>query len=269
LDLPSILGTKSRMEAIFLVLLLLSVGFTPAASTMKNFNFFRQTSDQPYPPTQPLIMPQNAKILSTNDIPQRAGPSPTIYTSGHQSDPSVRAGSESVLQFWDPTSTSTKGSESYSYVGISSASDGLQPSQTMPELLPSPEGNGPIGILSLEGHIYVVYQDNSSFGDDKFSLVPFYAPSLEVWLDSQRRRSRFRIYVETLDILKGGPLTPYEIAFHLRLNRKRTRQYIEFLLDKGFLERIDQDDKTLYSLSAAGRAFLENMKTVLGQDNPG
>ena len=38
-------------------------------------------------------------------------------------------------------------------------------------------------------------------------------------------------------------MSPYEISFHLGLNSKRTREYIEFLGDKKFLDCSDQEGR--------------------------
>jgi predicted transcriptional regulator len=83
-----------------------------------------------------------------------------------------------------------------------------------------------------------------------------------LWLDSSKRRSRSQIYVEILELMKRGPMTPFEIAFYARLNRKRTKQYTKFLRQAGYLESRDEEGRTTYALSSSGLAFLEKFKTV-------
>jgi predicted transcriptional regulator len=85
-------------------------------------------------------------------------------------------------------------------------------------------------------------------------------PSL--WLDSTKRRSRSQIYVEILELMKRGPMTPFEIAFYARLNRKRTKQYTEFLKNAGYLEMLNEEGKMNYVLTSSGLAFLEKFKAV-------
>ncbi|MDA4114918.1 MAG: hypothetical protein OK442_00010 [Thaumarchaeota archaeon] len=84
---------------------------------------------------------------------------------------------------------------------------------------------------------------------------------LPIWEAQETRRSRFRIYIEILDILKGGPMTPFEIAFRLRLNSKRAKGYVRRLEEKGLLESINGDD--LVAVTARGRSFAEEMHKAI------
>ena len=84
---------------------------------------------------------------------------------------------------------------------------------------------------------------------------------LTVWKAQPARRSRFRIYVEILEALRGGPMTPFEIAFRLRLNSKRAKGYVERLMEKRLLESVEHDD--LVALTASGRAFAEEMQNAI------
>jgi len=102
-------------------------------------------------------------------------------------------------------------------------------------------------------------------GSSSSPSVPF-APLLLVWLDSERRRSRFRIYVEILEALRRGPMTPYEVSFYLRLNSKRTREYVEFLIKKGFLESTTIDGKTVCTVTESGKVLADSMKTILDKE---
>lgn len=120
-------------------------------------------------------------------------------------------------------------------------------------------------FYSRQGNVYNVYPENVlENGSNPYSLVVF-GPLLSVWLDSERRRSRFRIYVEILDLLAKGPMTPYEVSFHLRLNSKRTNDYIEFLAGKKFLNYTDQEGKLVCTITTPGATFVENLRKILDQ----
>ena len=92
------------------------------------------------------------------------------------------------------------------------------------------------------------------------------AQILEVWNDPSRRRSRFRIYVEILDLLRERPLNPFEVAFKLRLNVKRTRRYLELLAEEGVLERVEEDSKIVFKINSEGIALLEGARRALMLD---
>jgi len=127
-------------------------------------------------------------------------------------------------------------------------------------------GSGVNYFYAREGNTYAVFPESIlENGGSPLSLVTF-APLVSVWLDSERRRSRFRIYVEILDLLKKGPMTPYEVSFHLRLNSKRTREYIEFLADKKFLDCSDEEGKLLCSITMPGATFVDNLRMILDEN---
>jgi predicted transcriptional regulator len=126
-------------------------------------------------------------------------------------------------------------------------------------------GSGVDYFYAREGNTYAFFPENIlENGGSSLSLVVF-GPLLAVWLDSERRRSRFRIYVEILDLLKKGPMTPYEVSFHLRLNSKRTIEYIKFLAEKNFLECSDQQGRFICTITSPGATFVQNMRLILGE----
>jgi len=126
-------------------------------------------------------------------------------------------------------------------------------------------GSGVNYFYAREGNTYTVFPENIlENGGSPLSLVAF-APLISVWLDSERRISRFRIYVEILDLLRKGPMSPYEISFHLGLNSKRTREYIEFLADKKFLDCSDQDGRFVCTITTLGAILVENLKIILNE----
>lgn len=146
--------------------------------------------------------------------------------------------------------------------------NGMSEAQIPQSSLPIPPIGG-AGVFLLQdgqnGPVYVILRLNVE--SDRLSPTPLvFAPILQVWLDSERRRSRFRIYFEILDALKRGPMTPYEIWFHLRLNPKRTKEYLEFLKKNSFLDCADQGGRTICSITAAGKTFVENLRMALESD---
>jgi len=119
-----------------------------------------------------------------------------------------------------------------------------------------------------QGNVYYIFPQQDTFenGADSPSAFFAFAPLLFVWLDSERRRSRFRIYVEILDLLKKGPMTPYEVSFHLRLNSKRTREFVEFLAEKKFLDCSEQEGKLVCSITESGFVLVENLRIILEEN---
>ena len=140
--------------------------------------------------------------------------------------------------------------------------------QGLPPLTPSTAGSAGDDIFVRQAGVYIIFPSSTL---ESSRPSPFFAftPLLLTWLESEKRRSRFRIYVEILDVLKQGPMTPYEVSFYLRLNSKRTRNYIEFLIRKEFLERTEQGERSVYEITPAGKTFLENLKTALEGDKLG
>ncbi|HKW04573.1 MAG TPA: winged helix-turn-helix domain-containing protein [Nitrososphaerales archaeon] len=120
-------------------------------------------------------------------------------------------------------------------------------------------------IYVRQGNVYNVFPESIlENGSGTYGVIVF-SPLLSVWLDSERRRSRFRIYVEILDLLRKGPMTPYEVSFHLRLNSKRTRDFMAFLAEKKFLQFSDQEGRLLCTITPPGAIFVENLRAILDQ----
>ena len=85
----------------------------------------------------------------------------------------------------------------------------------------------------------------------------------KVWWDFFQRRSKFEIYVEILELMKRGPMTPFEVAFYARLNHKRTKEYTEFLTDAGYLQPVSDEGKALCALTQEGAEFLDRVQSLL------
>ena len=91
---------------------------------------------------------------------------------------------------------------------------------------------------------------------------PMTAAVPKLWVDFFQRRSKFEIYVEILELMKRGPMTPFEVAFYGRLNRKRTKEYVEFLGRRGYLQAVTEEGKITYVLTKNGLAFLERFRAL-------
>lgn len=85
----------------------------------------------------------------------------------------------------------------------------------------------------------------------------------KVWWDFFQRRSKFEIYVEILELMKRGPMTPFEVAFYARLNHKRTKEYTEFLSENGYLQPVNEEGRTFYVLTKDGLGFLDRVQSLL------
>jgi len=144
----------------------------------------------------------------------------------------------------------------------SAASSAMQ--AELPQGLPQAPGGGD-SIFVREGSSYLILPQG---GNNDGPVPLMQSPTLpRVWLESERRRSRFRIHVEIMEALKSGALTPFEISFRLRLNTKRTKAYLELLADNGLLERSTDDGRDVYVLTAKGWAFSENARSAMILDS--
>jgi predicted transcriptional regulator len=144
----------------------------------------------------------------------------------------------------------------------------------------APQGGVPVSLLQS-----VPAEPSQKMGDffyirdgNNFIFIPQLSPEngsptlaipfspLLVWLDSERRRSRFRIYVEILELLKNRSMSTFEISFLLRLNSKRTKEYIDFLAAKGFLESSVTDGKNVCTVTEEGKKYVESIRTVMEKE---
>ncbi len=135
----------------------------------------------------------------------------------------------------------------------------------------STSSQDPLSTASGSGSGQIIFYSSSSISSSQsfspaapFTSVTSAIPGL--WLDSSKRRSRSQIYVEILELMKRGPMTPFEIAFYARLNHKRTKEYVEFLKRSGYLEPIEEDGRLTYVLSKNGIVFLEKVRDLF--ENP-
>lgn len=212
-----------------LVMPLSSYGTTPS-SAVSGVNFQKVV----------IIEPSSAMSSSHDNSPgivQRSGPPPTLLTS--VSDESSKVTSlppDSYLSVY------TEGS-----VTVITASS--------LELLSSQQYFSTNGEIATSTTLQSYYSTNPSY---LTAAIP------GLWLDSNRkRRSRSQIYVEILELLRRGPMTPFEIAFYARLNHKRTKEYTEFLKLCDYLQTAEEEGgHKVYVLTKEGTAFLERAKAL-------
>lgn len=128
-----------------------------------------------------------------------------------------------------------------------------------PGFLPAPStGAGCYQKLGLGAGESVVTPQSFSMFTSLTPAVP------KLWWDFFQRRSRFEIYVEVLELMKRGPMTPFELAFYARLNHKRTKEYVEYLESVGYLHAVSEDGRTVFVLTKDGGGFLERAKALFG-----
>jgi predicted transcriptional regulator len=116
-----------------------------------------------------------------------------------------------------------------------------------------------------EGGEYV-FMTSQPTSEVALPAQPLLAQIMEVWNDPSKKRSRFRIYVEILELLRERPLNAFEVAFKLRLNAKRTRRYLEFLAERGVLDPIEEGSKVTFRVNSEGVALLEGARRALMLD---
>jgi predicted transcriptional regulator len=150
-------------------------------------------------------------------------------------------------------------SSSYGVEGQAASATIPGPLQT---ILASQSQAGENFFFVRQGETYAVFPQSS----DEPLQSPLLTQMPQIWNDSHRKRSRFRTHVEILELLKSGPLSAFEVAFQLRLNSKRTREYLEFLEQNGLVE-LGHREKTLYRITPSGMALVERAKTFLFLDN--
>jgi predicted transcriptional regulator len=235
-------NTHHRSKAVFLVLLVLSGGLlVPLSGGTQSDKFLSNAGANGA--GEQLFKTYSSEIAST---PQN-GAGLYLFDSGGE----ISATSGSIPVASNPTDSQF----------LQEVTSGISPQQ----LVDSPIAAVLILRDAQTGQNRVVLIDlGQNVLSSRVSPIPFlFAPLLQVWLDSERRRSRFRIYVEILDLLKLGPMTPYEVAFHLRLNRKKAREYLEFLKKNSFLESVEYEGRATYVITPVGKTFVENLKSIL------
>jgi predicted transcriptional regulator len=107
----------------------------------------------------------------------------------------------------------------------------------------------------------LVYSSASSTIVSIAAIVP------GIWDESSKKRSRSQIYVEILELLKRGPLTPFEIAFYARLNHKRCKEYVRLLEMEGYLQHNEEDGRTIFGLTQNGKEIVEKVRSIFEKND--
>jgi len=191
-----------------------------------------------------------ATAVGTNGIPvMSTGAGPMIFNG--PDGPMLISGSSSQSQL----SMGPFGSQI-----IVTGGESVVSGQIMSGIFPAP--NLPPSFASTK--VVSTLSTEPSPNYSPFSTVTAAIPGL--WLDASKRRSRSQIYFEILELIKRGPMTPFEIAFYARLNHKRTKEYTEFLKRSGYLKSLEEDGRTTYVLTANGLAFIERVKSLFEEN---
>ena len=61
---------------------------------------------------------------------------------------------------------------------------------------------------------------------------------------------------------KGGEAKPTHILYGANLSHKRLKEYLDFLLDKGFIEETDVKGRTYYRITERGIRFVREFEKI-------
>ncbi|HKW04660.1 MAG TPA: winged helix-turn-helix domain-containing protein [Nitrososphaerales archaeon] len=131
---------------------------------------------------------------------------------------------------------------------------GVTPVQTAP-------GSAELDSTTTGVGVIAVYSSSSSTFVSLAAIVP------GIWDESSKKRSRPQIYVEILELLKRGPMTPFEIAFYARLNHKRCKEYLRLLEREEYVQSKEEDGKTIFGLSENGKVIVDQVRNIFGAKN--
>lgn len=73
---------------------------------------------------------------------------------------------------------------------------------------------------------------------------------------NSKRRGKMEIIA---DLLRLDEVTKTQIMYGVGFNSHRTEEYVEFLLRKGFLEKIEGGTRTTYRATAAGKQLMKQI----------
>lgn len=78
------------------------------------------------------------------------------------------------------------------------------------------------------------------------------------------RRSKTRIMVDMLILIKkrGGKVIPTHILYGANLSYKRMKQYLSALLQNGFIEKLNEENRVYYKLTEKGQKFIKEFKKI-------
>ncbi len=81
----------------------------------------------------------------------------------------------------------------------------------------------------------------------------------------QRYRSKMRICYDMLRVIQeeGGEAGPTRILYGANLSYERLKKYLAELKDKGLIEEVQTDGKTVYRLTDSGRMFIVQFRKMM------
>jgi predicted transcriptional regulator len=109
--------------------------------------------------------------------------------------------------------------------------------------------------------VVAVYSSSSTTVVSLAAIMP------GIWDESSKKRSRPQIYVEILELLKRGPMTPFELAFYARLNHKKCKEYLRLLEREDYVKSIEEDGRTIFGLSENGKVIVDKIRNIFETKN--
>ncbi len=78
------------------------------------------------------------------------------------------------------------------------------------------------------------------------------------------RRSKMRIFLDMLDAIsrRGGKAKPTHILYGANLSHDRLKTYLEFLLEKGFIDEVQEKGRTYYTITDKGKRFMAEFERI-------
>jgi predicted transcriptional regulator len=78
------------------------------------------------------------------------------------------------------------------------------------------------------------------------------------------RRSKMQIYIDILKLLQksNGRMIKTHIVYKANLTHTRLKEYLDFLLSKGFIEEKSVGKDKFFALTKNGVRFLENINRL-------
>ncbi len=78
------------------------------------------------------------------------------------------------------------------------------------------------------------------------------------------RRSKMRIFLDMLDAIsrRGGKAKPTHILYGANLSHDRLKIYLAFLLEKGFIDEVQEKGRTYYVITDKGKRFMAEFEKM-------
>ncbi|RLI97221.1 MAG: hypothetical protein DRO99_03275 [Candidatus Aenigmatarchaeota archaeon] len=79
-----------------------------------------------------------------------------------------------------------------------------------------------------------------------------------------KRRSKMHILLDMLMTIerKGGTAKPTHILYGANLSHKRLKDYLDFLMEKEFIEEVDVKGRQYYRITAKGSSFIREFEKI-------